>query len=84
MIDGRTSIPAYILDNASTAEYQRLDLMAKILDPRTEASVSVLDLLEDWNSLELGGGNGSITEWLCTEAGVSGSVTSVDMSRRIS
>jgi hypothetical protein len=25
---------SYILDNSSTAEYQRFDLMSKILDPR--------------------------------------------------
>ena len=35
------TVHPYILDNASTAEYQRLDLMSKILDPRTRASLGV-------------------------------------------
>src|SRR5271163_12365 len=74
------SMHPYILDNASTAEYQRLDLMSKILDPRTRASLAALGLRDGWNCLELGGGNGSMTEWLCEKVGASGSVTSVDIN----
>jgi ubiquinone/menaquinone biosynthesis C-methylase UbiE len=73
----------YILDNASTAEYQRLDLMSKILDPQTRASLAALGLRDGWNCLELGGGNGSLTEWLCEKVGVSGSVTSIDINPKL-
>ena len=64
---------SYILDNSSPAEYQRLDLMSKILDPRTRDSLTVLGVCDGWNCLELGGGNGSMTEWLCEKVGTSGS-----------
>jgi ubiquinone/menaquinone biosynthesis C-methylase UbiE len=73
----------YIFDNASMAEYQRLDLMSKILDPGTRAALSVLGLGRGWNCLELGGGSGSMTEWLCEKVGVSGSVTSIDANPKL-
>jgi ubiquinone/menaquinone biosynthesis C-methylase UbiE len=74
------SLHPYILGNSSTAEYQRLDLMSKILDPRTRACLTSLGLRDGWHCLELGGGNGSMTEWLCRQAGSTGSVTSVDIN----
>jgi ubiquinone/menaquinone biosynthesis C-methylase UbiE len=69
-----------MFDSASTAEYERLDLMSKILDPRTQASLLALGVREGWDCLELGGGNGSITRWLCDRVGPSGSVTSIDIN----
>ncbi|MGF1473227.1 MAG: class I SAM-dependent methyltransferase, partial [Rubrobacteraceae bacterium] len=70
----------YILDDASALEYKRLDLMSKILDPWTRGYLSALGVGEGWQCLELGGGNGSISEWLCDEVGVSGSVTVIDIN----
>ena len=73
----------YIFDNSSTAEYQRLDLMSKILDPDTRTHLAALGLREGWNCLELGGGNGSVTEWLCEMVGATGSVTSIDIDPKL-
>ena len=70
----------YILDNASALEYKRLDLMAKILDPWTRGYLASLDVSPGWHCLELGGGNGSITEWLAQTVGMSGSVMAVDIN----
>lgn len=70
----------YILDDASAVEYQRLDLMSKILDPWTRAYLRALGVGAGWRCLELGGGNGSISEWLCDLAGDSGSVTALDIN----
>jgi hypothetical protein len=39
---------SYILDNSSTAKYQRLDLMSKILDPRSR------DSLTSWGCVMVG------------------------------
>jgi hypothetical protein len=64
----------YILDDASAFEYQRLDLMSKILDPWTRGYLTTLGVAEGWHCLELGGGNGSIAEWLAAEVGAPGSV----------
>jgi ubiquinone/menaquinone biosynthesis C-methylase UbiE len=80
LIKGMESMHHYIFDNASTAEYQRLDLMSKVLDPRTRASLAALGVRDGWHCLELGGGNGSITEWLCEKVGASGRVMSVDIN----
>jgi SAM-dependent methyltransferase len=70
----------YILDNASALEYKRLDLMSKILDPWTHGYLAALGIGPGWHCLELGGGNGSITEWLAETVGFSGSVMAVDIN----
>ncbi|MGY1643824.1 class I SAM-dependent methyltransferase [Geodermatophilus sp. SYSU D00703] len=69
----------YILDDAATSEYQRLDLMSKILDPWTRGYLRAVGVGPGWRCLELGSGNGSIAEWLCDTVGPSGSVTAVDV-----
>ncbi len=74
------TLQPYILDDAATAEYQRLDLMSKILDPWTRGYLRALGVGPGWRCLELGGGNGSITEWLCDTVGLSGSVTALDVN----
>jgi ubiquinone/menaquinone biosynthesis C-methylase UbiE len=73
----------YIFDNSSTVEYQRLDLMSKILDPHTKTQIAALGLRDGWNCLELGGGDGSMTEWLCQKVGTTGSVTSIDINPKL-
>ncbi|MGC2401436.1 MAG: class I SAM-dependent methyltransferase [Acidobacteriaceae bacterium] len=73
----------YILGNALTAEYERLDLMSILLDPGTRAVLLRLGVSKGWRCLELGGGNGSVTEWLCEQAGSSGSVTSIDINPKL-
>jgi SAM-dependent methyltransferase len=73
-------VKPYILDDASAVEYQRLDLMSKILDPWTREYLSTLGVGEGWHCLELGGGNGSIAEWLAAKVGATGSVTSMDIN----
>jgi ubiquinone/menaquinone biosynthesis C-methylase UbiE len=75
-----TALRPYILDDAAALEYQRLDLMSKILDPWTRGYIHALGVGQGWNCLELGSGNGSIAEWLCAAVGPSGSVTAVDIN----
>jgi ubiquinone/menaquinone biosynthesis C-methylase UbiE len=70
----------YILDDAAAFEYQRLDLMSKILDPWTRGYMSGLGVGAGWQCLELGSGNGSIAGWLCDTVGPSGSVTAIDIN----
>ena len=54
--------------------------MSKILDPWTHGYLTTLGIAEGWHCLELGGGNGSITEWLAAKVGCSGSVTAIDIN----
>ena len=70
----------YILDDASAFEYKRLDSMSKILDPWTRGYLTTLGVAEGWHCLELGGGNGSVAEWLAAKVGGSGSVTAIDIN----
>jgi ubiquinone/menaquinone biosynthesis C-methylase UbiE len=76
----RSAVKPYILDDASAFEYKRLDLMSKILDPWTRGYLTTLGVGEGWHCLELGGGNGSIAEWLAANVGTSGSVTAIDIN----
>jgi ubiquinone/menaquinone biosynthesis C-methylase UbiE len=76
----RSTVKPYILDDASAVEYKRLDLMSKILDPWTRDYLIGLGAGEGWHCLELGGGNGSIAEWLATKVGASGTVTAIDIN----
>lgn len=69
----------YILDDSATVEYQRLDLMSKILDPWTRGYLRGVGTGPGWHCLELGGGNGSVAEWLCDAVGTTGTVTSIDI-----
>lgn len=69
----------YIFDNTAAVEYERLDLMSKILDPWTKGYLDSLGVGPGWRCLELGGGNGSITEWLAERVGSTGSITAVDI-----
>jgi SAM-dependent methyltransferase len=73
-------VKPYILDNTSASEYKRLDLMSKILDPWTRGYLKMLGIGKGWRCLELGGGNGSITEWLAATVASSGSVTAIDIN----
>jgi SAM-dependent methyltransferase len=73
-------VKPYILDDTSAFEYKRLDLMSKILDPWTRRYMSGLGLSEGWRCLELGGGNGSVAEWLSEKVGSTGSVTAIDIN----
>jgi SAM-dependent methyltransferase len=70
----------YILDDTSALEYERLDLMSKILDPWTRGYLTTLGVAEGWQCLELGSGNGSIAEWLSATVGPSGGVTAIDVN----
>jgi ubiquinone/menaquinone biosynthesis C-methylase UbiE len=76
----RSTVKPYILDDASAVEYKRLDLMSKILDPWTREYLIGLGVGEGWHCLELGGGNGSIAEWLAAQVGAYGSVTAIDIN----
>jgi hypothetical protein len=54
--------------------------MSKILDPWTRGYLTALGVGEGWRCLELGGGNGSIAEWLAATVGSAASVTAIDVN----
>ena len=70
----------YTLDNAWQQARQRLALLEAWLDPGTVRHLEVLGVGEGWHCLEVGGGGGSVTEWLCGRVGVGGRVVATDLN----
>src|SRR5262245_18703177 len=72
--DGRYAFP-----HGGADERRRLDLLAGRLDPVTKRRVGRLGLPPDVCCLEVGGGRGSITRWLCQDVAPRGQVTATDL-----
>lgn len=69
----------YAFPHGGANEGRRLDLFAQRLDPLTIRRVTRLGLAPDTHCLEVGGGRGSITRWLCEELAPDGHVTATDL-----
>jgi tRNA A58 N-methylase Trm61 len=72
----------YILPHDLTGEKQRLRLMSELLDPLDRSCIERLGLQAGWRCLEVGCGNGSISEWLASRVGPSGHVVASDIDLR--
>jgi SAM-dependent methyltransferase len=85
---GESSLPqkapksSYILPHNLTGERQRLALMSELLDPMYRALLERIGLRPGWRCLEIGCGNGSISQWLATKVGPKGRVTATDLDLR--
>jgi 16S rRNA A1518/A1519 N6-dimethyltransferase RsmA/KsgA/DIM1 with predicted DNA glycosylase/AP lyase activity len=51
-------------------------------DPGTIRHLETLGVGEGWHCLEIGGGGGSIAEWLCRRVGPKGHVVATDLDTR--
>jgi SAM-dependent methyltransferase len=69
----------YLLDNAWQQQRQRLAGLEAWFDPGTTRHLSALGVGAGWRCLEVGGGGGSIAEWLCQRVGPSGHVLATDI-----
>lgn len=56
--------------------------MSDLLDPMHRALIERLGLRPGWRCLEIGCGNGSISQWLATKVGPKGHVTATDIDLR--
>ena len=72
----------YTLDNTWHQARRRLALLEAWLDPGTIRHLETLGVGEEWHCLEVGGGGGSIVEWLCRRVGADGHVFATDISTR--
>jgi SAM-dependent methyltransferase len=75
-------VSAYIYDPASEQERQRLAILESVQDPDTIRRLEALGVGQGWRCLEVGGGAGSITRWLCQRVGTSGRVVATDIDTR--
>lgn len=72
----------YTLDNTWQQARRRLALLEAWLDPGTIRHLETLGVGEGWDCLELGGGGGSIVEWLSRRVGPNGHVLATDINTR--
>jgi len=69
----------YTLPHAASGERQRLARMSQLLDPIERGHVERLGLRADWRCLEVGCGNGSISQWLAERVSPAGHVVASDI-----
>jgi SAM-dependent methyltransferase len=72
----------YSLDNAWEQARRRLALLEQLLDPLSQRRLAALGVSKGWRCLEVGGGGGSVTRWLCHQVGASGHVMATDLDTR--
>jgi SAM-dependent methyltransferase len=71
--------PDYAFPHAAGDEPRRLELFQDRLDPLTIRRLERIGVAGGARCLEVGGGHGSITRWLCDRVGASGHVTATDL-----
>lgn len=72
----------YLLENAWHEQRQRLAGLEAWFDPGTIRHLEALGVGRGWRCLEVGGGGGSIAEWLCRNVGAEGHVVVIDLDTR--
>jgi len=73
---------AYKFDHEWRRERERLATIESAYDPWTIRTIEATGPEQGWRCLEVGGGGGSIAEWLCHRVGESGRVTATDLETR--
>jgi SAM-dependent methyltransferase len=72
----------YTFDNAWREAGHRLALLTQTLDPATQRRMRAIGVSAGWRCLEVGAGNGSIAQWLCSQVGARGRVVATDIDTR--
>jgi SAM-dependent methyltransferase len=70
---------SYIFDHEWEQERERLRQVETLFDPGTIGHLEALGVRPGWRCLEVGGGGGSITRWLCQRVGPTGRVVATDL-----
>jgi len=73
---------AYVFDNSWEKERERLAGLEVSLDPGTTRHLAEIGVGPGWTCLEIAGGGGSITKWLCDRVGPKGHVLATDINTR--
>ena len=72
----------YIYDPAWEGELQRLRALERVNDPATIEHLERVGVATGWHCLEVGGGAGSVTRWLCDRVAPQGRVVATDIDTR--
>jgi len=73
---------AYKFDHAWREERARLARIEQAFDPWTIRSIEATCPQPGWRCLEVGGGGGSVAEWLCGRVGPTGRVVATDLETK--
>jgi ubiquinone/menaquinone biosynthesis C-methylase UbiE len=69
----------YVFDNDDPYAEEQHRCLVELLDPFTIQRLTELNIQEGWQCLEVGGGSGSIAQWLADQVGPSGDVLVTDI-----
>ena len=69
----------YVWQHDLTGEAARLRLMSTLLDPSSRFHLQRTGLAKGWRCLEIGAGNGSVSQWLAGAVGPRGHVLATDL-----
>ncbi len=72
----------YLADNSWTHARERLALLEAHTDLATIRRMEALKVGLGWQCLEVGGGGGSVAEWLCRRVGPTGRIVATDINTR--
>jgi tRNA A58 N-methylase Trm61 len=64
----------YVWQHDLQGEPDRLRLMSQLLDPSSRFHLLRTGVTEGWRCLEIGAGNGSVSQWLAQQVGPAGHV----------
>jgi SAM-dependent methyltransferase len=78
----RVSGSTYAWENSWHNARRRLELLEACYDAITIRHLEALGVGLGWRCLEVGGGAGSVTRWLCDRVGAPGHVVAVDLDTR--
>jgi len=69
----------YVWQHNLGGEADRLRLMSELLDPSSRFHLRRTGLTHGWRCLEIGAGNGSLSQWIARQVGPSGYVLATDI-----
>lgn len=69
----------YVWQHNLDGEADRLRLMSDLLDPSSRFHLAQTGLTTGWHCLEIGAGNGSLSQWLAGRVGPTGHVIATDI-----
>ncbi len=69
----------YVWRHDLKGEADRLRLMSRLLDPSSRFHLLRTGVTEGWRCLEIGAGNGSLSQWLARRVGPTGQVLATDL-----
>lgn len=73
----------YVWQHELKGEPERLRLMSDILDPSSEFHLAHIGVAAGWRCLEIGAGNGSLSQWLASQVGPNGVAIATDIDTNL-